>query len=61
MAKKIKNFMKNAIKRPGALTNRAKKNNRSILQQAEHDKKSGTTLQKQQANYYLNVLRKVKR
>lgn len=46
-----------AIKRPGALSARAKRNNRTVLQQARHDKKKGSTLQKQQANFYLNTLR----
>ena len=49
--------IKKAIKRPGALSSRARKNNRTTLQQARFDKKNGTTLQKQQANFYLNTLR----
>ena len=49
--------LKGAIKRPGALTARAKRGKkRSVRGQAQYDKKHGTPLQKKQANYYLNVL-----
>jgi hypothetical protein len=52
-----KKFIKSAIKRPGALSARAKRSGRSTLAQARKDKRSGTTLQKRQANFYLNVLK----
>ena len=54
-----KDFIQDAIKRPGALTRRAKRNGRSILEQARKDKSSGTTLEKRQANFYLNTLRPI--
>lgn len=47
--------VKAAIKRPGALT-RAKKKGESTHAAATRLKKSGTPLQKRQANFYLNVL-----
>ena len=51
-------FIAKAIKRPGALTRRAKSGTkRSVHAQARHDMKHGTTLQKRQANFYLNVLK----
>jgi len=43
-------FIQEAIKRPGALTARAKRKGRSILAQAREDVKSGTTLEKSQGN-----------
>lgn len=49
--------IKSAIKLPGALSRRAKRAGRSTTAQARHDKKHGTTLQKQQANFYLRVLK----
>ena len=53
-----KNFISSAIKRPGALTRRAKSGTkRSVHAQAQHDMKHGTTLQKRQAAFYLNVLK----
>ena len=55
---KGKNFIKSAIKRPGALTARAKSKGKTIVQQAKTDIKSGTTLQKQQSNFFVNVLKK---
>ncbi len=55
---RVKKFIQSAIKRPGALTARAKKMGRSTTGQAQQDIKSGTTLQKQQANFFLNVLKK---
>lgn len=58
MPKKKLNIKK-AIKRPGALTARAKRNGRTVAQQARHDKSKGTNLQKQQANFYLNTLRSI--
>ena len=45
------------IKRPGALTRRAKRSGRSVNAQARKDLKSGTPLQKKQGAYYLNVLK----
>ena len=58
-SKKKKLNISKAIKRPGALSSRARKNGRTTLQQARHDKTKGTTLQKQQANFYLNTLRPI--
>lgn len=58
-SKKKKLDIKKAIKRPGALSNRAKKNGRTTLQQARYDKNNGSTLQKRQANFYLNTLRPI--
>jgi hypothetical protein len=55
MARRSKRFIKSAIKRPGALT-RAKKKGESTGAAARRLKKGGTTLQKRQANFYLNVL-----
>ncbi len=57
MARKKKKSIASMIRRPGALSSRAKKNNKTTLQQAQHDKTSGTPLQKRQANFYLNMLR----
>lgn len=59
--KEPKKFIQAAIKRPGALTRRAKKEGRTVLAQAQHDESAGTTLEKRQANFFLNVLRKVSR
>ena len=56
--KKYKKTIDESIKRKGALTRRAKREGDTISEQAQKDKRSGTPLQKQQANYYLNVLRK---
>jgi hypothetical protein len=50
-----KKFISGAIKRPGALT-RNKKKGESTRKAALRMRKSGTTLQKRQANFYLNVL-----
>jgi hypothetical protein len=56
------NFIASAIKRPGALTRRAKSGKkRSVHGQARHDMKHGTTLQKRQASFYLNVLKPASR
>lgn len=55
--KRKKKFIQNAISRPGALSTRAKRNGNSVDQQARKDKKSGSTLQKRQANFYLNTLK----
>ena len=54
-------FIQKAIKRPGALTRRAKREGRTVNQEAEHDLKQGTTLDKEQANFFLKVLRKVRK
>lgn len=52
------NFIKGAIKRPGALTRRAKSGTkRSVHAQARHDMKHGSTLQKRQASFFLHVLK----
>jgi hypothetical protein len=51
--------IQSAISRPGALSARAKRNGNTVNQQATKDKKSGTTLQKQQANFYLNTLKPI--
>lgn len=52
------NFIKSAIKRPGALTKRAKSGTkRSVHAQAQHDMKHGTTLHKRQASFYIHVLK----
>lgn len=59
--KKVEKFIQAAIKRPGALTRRAEREGRTIPAQAKHDVAAGTTLEKRQANFYLNVLRKVRR
>lgn len=53
--KKTKKFIQSSIKRPGALT-KAKKKGESTATAARRLKKSGTKLQKRQANFYLNVL-----
>jgi hypothetical protein len=45
------------IKNPGALTNRAKRNKRTVNAQAQHDKVHGGAAQKTQANLYLNVFK----
>lgn len=47
-----------AIKRKGALTRRAQRNNRSVTEQIAADLKSGSKLQKQQANF-AKTLRKI--
>lgn len=56
---KKSNWISKAIKRKGALTNRAKLHKRTIYQQAIFDKTNGTSLQKKQANFYLNTLRPI--
>lgn len=56
MARRKRTNVKKAIKRPGALSSRAKRSGRSTSAQARRDKKSGTPLQKKQASFYLNVL-----
>jgi hypothetical protein len=48
-------FIAGAIKRPGALT-KAKKGGESTAAAANRLAKSGTPLQKRQANFYKNVL-----
>jgi hypothetical protein len=59
--KSSKKSLKGAVKRPGALTARAKRSSRSITAQARHDKVHGTTLQKRQASFYLNIAKGGKR
>jgi len=59
--KKSKNkplVINDAIKRPGALTARAKRNGRTVTQQIAADLKSGTKLHKQQARF-ARTLRKI--
>lgn len=59
MAKPKKKLnIKKAIKRPGALTARAKRNGRSVTGQIAADLKSGSKLHKQQANF-AKTLRKI--
>lgn len=62
MAKKKKKKLNisRAIKRPGALTARAKRNGRSVTQQIAADLKSGTKLHKQQARF-AKTLRSISR
>lgn len=50
-------FIQGAIKRPGALTRRAKRKGRSVQEEAKKGSKSGTKLQKEQSNFFLNVLK----
>ncbi len=60
MAKKpAKKFIQKAIKRPGALTKAAGKTKAGGVNEKKVKKlqKSGTTLQKQEANFYENVLK----
>ncbi|KKN70272.1 hypothetical protein LCGC14_0432970 [marine sediment metagenome] len=55
-----KKFIQKAIKRPGALTRKAKSAGKSILSFAQEAVKAGSkasTLTKQQAGFYLRVLR----
>ena len=57
---KTKNFIQDAIKRPGALTRKAKAAGQGVAEFARaHAGDSGLT--GQQARFYLNVLRKVNR
>ena len=55
--KKVKKFIKDAIKRPGALTKavggKPSDNKKKVSKLA----KDGTALQKKQANFYMNVLK----
>lgn len=55
--RKKKGAISSGIKRPGALTSRAKRNGNTVNQQARKDVKSGSTLAKRQGAYYLNVLK----
>ena len=57
--KKPKLDIQSAIKRPGALTKRAEKHGRTIDQQARVDMKSGTKLEKEQADFYLTKLKPI--
>lgn len=54
MAKK---FIQGAIKRPGALTRLVGGKPSQNIAKVEQIAKTGTTTQKRQANFYLNVLR----
>jgi hypothetical protein len=55
-------FIASAIKRPGALTRRAKSGKkRSVHAQAQHDMRHGSTRAKRQASFYLNVLKPASR
>lgn len=61
MAKRIpkkafKKFVKKAIKRKGALSSRAKSEGKTTEAEALENKKSGTPLEKKQANFFLNFL-----
>ncbi len=55
--KKFAKFVKKAIKRPGALSARAKSQGKSTAQEAQANLKSGTPLQKKQAVFFLNFLK----
>lgn len=55
--KRKKKFIQNAIKRPGALSARAKRSGRSVAAQASHDRAHGSTQAKRQASFYQNVLK----
>lgn len=55
--RKKKGSISSGIKRPGALTARAKRNGNTVHQQARQDVKSSSTLRKRQGGYYLNVLK----
>ena len=59
--RKSKNFIQDAIKRPGALTKLVGGKPSEHLGKVKQIAKSGTPLQKRQASFYLNVLRKVNR
>ena len=52
-----KKFIQKAIKRPGALTKEVKGKPGKNISKVKEIAKSGTELQKRQANFYLNVLR----
>ena len=55
--KSKKNFIQDAIKRPGALTKAVGGAPGKNLAKVRKLAKSGTPLQKRQASFYLNVLR----
>jgi len=52
-----KNFIDSAIKRPGALTKAVGGKPSEHMSKVRQLAKSGTPLQKRQANFYLHVLR----
>lgn len=57
MARKPKKFIKQAIKRPGALTKLVGGPPGKNLAKVRKIAATGTTLQKRQANFFLKVLR----
>lgn len=56
--KKKKHFIQGAIKRPGALTAAVGGKPSQHMGQVEALAKSGSPLQRKQAEFYMNVLRK---
>lgn len=54
-----KNFISSAIKRPGALTSAVGGKPSKHLAAVRQLSKDGTPLEKKQAGFYLNVLRRV--
>ena len=58
---KSNKFIQKAIKHPGALTAAVGGKPSDNLAKVKELAKNGTPLQKKQANFYLSVLRKVKR
>jgi len=54
--KKKKNFIQHAIKRPGALRSLVKGPPSEHMAEVREIAKSGTLLQKRQANFFLHVL-----
>ena len=59
MAKSAANFIAGAIKRPGALTSAVGGKPSKNMGKVRALAKSGSTQQKREADFYLNVLRKV--
>ena len=55
--KKVKDFIKGAIKRPGALTKEVGVKPSDKSSKVKKLAKDGTPLQKKQANFFLNVLK----
>lgn len=56
MARKVKKFIQGAIKRPGALTKLVGGPPSENMAKVRQIAKSGTPLQKRQANFFLRVL-----
>lgn len=56
---KKKDFIQDAIKRPGALTKEVGGKPSDNLKKVQNLAKHGTKLQKAQARFYLNVLRPI--